>query len=247
MGKSLLDVQRDLRIKAVYISAIENGDIDAFPNKAFIAGYVRSYARYLKVDPEDFLREFCEFSGVPYELWEKPNLSLPVIKDANHNLSKPIPTGSDNRFSGKSANNWLLANRALSKKSRKNKSNPFDQWLISAAVLAIFTAIFIYVSFPFSGEAITEHKGLVSFFSGIVVFMSVNWLNPRFFFMKLVYLFFFPILASTIFGLSFQIEGRGDYFGGFVTSTGESDHSIIWPVSILIALAMYFQFLTNRE
>ncbi len=63
MGKSLLDVQRDLRIKAAYISAIENCDPSVFPNPGFVAGYVRSYARYLKLDPEDIFRAFCTESG----------------------------------------------------------------------------------------------------------------------------------------------------------------------------------------
>ena len=35
MGKSLLDVQRELRIKASYIAAIENSDPSAFDNKSF--------------------------------------------------------------------------------------------------------------------------------------------------------------------------------------------------------------------
>jgi cytoskeletal protein RodZ len=52
LGKSLLDVERELRIRATYIAAIENGDIGAFQSAGFIAGYVRSYARYLGMDPE---------------------------------------------------------------------------------------------------------------------------------------------------------------------------------------------------
>ena len=57
MGKSLLDVQRELRIKASYIAAIENCDPDAFDTPGFIAGYVRSYARYLGHGPgRDFRR-----------------------------------------------------------------------------------------------------------------------------------------------------------------------------------------------
>ncbi|HSF92613.1 MAG TPA: helix-turn-helix domain-containing protein, partial [Paracoccaceae bacterium] len=36
LGKSLLDVQRDLRVKASYISAIENCDISVFPNPGFV-------------------------------------------------------------------------------------------------------------------------------------------------------------------------------------------------------------------
>ncbi|MEM8730890.1 MAG: RodZ domain-containing protein [Pseudomonadota bacterium] len=63
MGKSLLDVQRELRIKATYIAAIENSDPSAFDTPGFIAGYVRSYARYLNMDPEECFEAFCLESG----------------------------------------------------------------------------------------------------------------------------------------------------------------------------------------
>lgn len=63
LGKSLLDVQRELKIKASYISAIENADPSVFETPGFIAGYVRSYARYLGMDPEGAFDVFCEESG----------------------------------------------------------------------------------------------------------------------------------------------------------------------------------------
>ncbi|MQY42932.1 DUF4115 domain-containing protein [Epibacterium sp. SM1969] len=63
MGKSLLDVQRELRIKASYIAAIENTDPSVFDTPGFIAGYVRSYARYLNMDPDRAFSAFCEESG----------------------------------------------------------------------------------------------------------------------------------------------------------------------------------------
>ena len=63
LGKSLLDVQRELRIKASYIAAIENSDPTAFDTPGFIAGYVRSYARYLGMDPDDTYAVFCAESG----------------------------------------------------------------------------------------------------------------------------------------------------------------------------------------
>ncbi|MFW8592705.1 helix-turn-helix domain-containing protein [Cribrihabitans neustonicus] len=63
MGKSLLDVQRELRIKASYVAAIENCDPSAFDTPGFIAGYVRSYARYLGMDPEQAFAAFCRESG----------------------------------------------------------------------------------------------------------------------------------------------------------------------------------------
>ena len=59
MSKSLLDVQRELKIKAGYIAAIENCDVSAFETPGFVAGYVRSYARYLGMDPESTFRRFC--------------------------------------------------------------------------------------------------------------------------------------------------------------------------------------------
>ena len=63
LGKSLLDVQRELRIKASYIAAIEACDPDAFDTPGFIAGYVRSYARYLNMDPDRAFAIFCTESG----------------------------------------------------------------------------------------------------------------------------------------------------------------------------------------
>ncbi len=63
LGLSLLDVQRELRIKADFLAAIEDSNPDGFDSPGFIAGYVRSYARYLKVDPEAAFAQFCAESG----------------------------------------------------------------------------------------------------------------------------------------------------------------------------------------
>lgn len=63
LGKSLLDVQRELRIRASYVAAIENCDTSAFDTPSFISGYVRSYARYLGMDPDWTFRRFCAESG----------------------------------------------------------------------------------------------------------------------------------------------------------------------------------------
>ena len=62
-GKSLLDVQRDLKIKTEYIMAVENSDPLVFDTPGFIAGYVRSYAKYLGMDPEEAFVLFCSESG----------------------------------------------------------------------------------------------------------------------------------------------------------------------------------------
>lgn len=63
LGKSLLDVEGDLRIKAHMLTAIEDCDLSGFQNQSVIAGYVRSYARYLGMDAEDCYERFCQESG----------------------------------------------------------------------------------------------------------------------------------------------------------------------------------------
>jgi len=63
LGKSLVEVQNELKIKAAYISAIENCDPLAFDTPGFVSGYVRSYARYLNLDPDQIFEKFCLESG----------------------------------------------------------------------------------------------------------------------------------------------------------------------------------------
>ena len=63
LGKSLLDVERDIRIRASYIASIEMTDPEAFVTPGFIPGYVRSYARYLGMDPEETFDTFCQECG----------------------------------------------------------------------------------------------------------------------------------------------------------------------------------------
>ena len=94
LGKSLLDVQRDLRIKASYIAAIENCDVAVFPNQGFVAGYVRSYARYLKLDPESVFQRFCEesrFGGVNAGLTAQKKSSGKIVASGPVKVAKDDP------------------------------------------------------------------------------------------------------------------------------------------------------------
>ncbi|MGS4946576.1 helix-turn-helix domain-containing protein [Meridianimarinicoccus sp. RP-17] len=63
LGKSLLDVQRDIKIKAEYLAGIEDADLSVFETPGFIAGYVKSYARYLGMSPDWVYQRFCSESG----------------------------------------------------------------------------------------------------------------------------------------------------------------------------------------
>lgn len=78
LSKSLLDVQRELRIKASYIAAIENCDVAAFETPGFVAGYVRSYARYLGLDPDWAFARFCNEANFTVAHGMSPSASGPV-------------------------------------------------------------------------------------------------------------------------------------------------------------------------
>lgn len=93
MGKSLLDVQRELRIKASYIAAIENSDPEAFDTPGFIAGYVRSYARYLDMDPDRAFAVFCVESG--FTVAHGMSADASVIKKSARDDRKNSGLGAD--------------------------------------------------------------------------------------------------------------------------------------------------------
>lgn len=103
LGKSLEDIQSDLKISSKYILAIENGDLSVFDTYGFIAGYVRTYARYLNMDAEKSYRQFCEETGFDGAVAEtSKNISVfsgrlhssiplsPVANDADIVLKEPI-------------------------------------------------------------------------------------------------------------------------------------------------------------
>lgn len=63
LGKTLEDVQKETRLRIEFLLGIENADITAFPAPSFIAGYVRSYASHLNLDPDECFNQFCKESG----------------------------------------------------------------------------------------------------------------------------------------------------------------------------------------
>ena len=58
LGWSLPDVANGLRIRLVYLEAIEEGRLSALPGKAYAVGFVRTYATSLGLDPDEVARRF---------------------------------------------------------------------------------------------------------------------------------------------------------------------------------------------
>lgn len=91
LGKSLLDVQRELKIKATHIAAIENADIAAFEAQGFIAGYVRSYARYLGLDPDESFARFCREANFTVAHGMSPGASHTAVSAVRSRKTAPNP------------------------------------------------------------------------------------------------------------------------------------------------------------
>ncbi len=63
MGKSVEDVGLALHIGQRYLRGIEEGNFDRWPEKVFSTGFIRSYAKYLSVDPGPVLAEYESTQG----------------------------------------------------------------------------------------------------------------------------------------------------------------------------------------
>ncbi|QIE44776.1 DUF4115 domain-containing protein [Pseudohalocynthiibacter aestuariivivens] len=100
LGKSLLDVERELRIKASYVAAIENADPDAFDTPGFIPGYVRSYARYLGMDPDRAYAVFCAESG--FSTAHGMSAAASSIRKADDPISRAQSKRGDDRLTSPS-------------------------------------------------------------------------------------------------------------------------------------------------
>lgn len=65
-GESTADVARHLRLRENYIDAIERGSFDTLPGVVYAVGFLRSYARHLRLDAEDLIQRFKEeVSDIP--------------------------------------------------------------------------------------------------------------------------------------------------------------------------------------
>lgn len=79
-GETLSDVSKGLCINIELLESIENGDLSRFSTLSSVSGYVRSYAKYLGMDPQDSFEKFCKESGFK---GAQGNLSQGKIKTTN--------------------------------------------------------------------------------------------------------------------------------------------------------------------
>ncbi|MBN43097.1 MAG: hypothetical protein CL573_06380 [Alphaproteobacteria bacterium] len=59
-GRTVADVAQNLRIRRIYLEAIEDGRFDELPGAIYAVGFVRSYAAYLNLDVPQLVARFKE-------------------------------------------------------------------------------------------------------------------------------------------------------------------------------------------
>jgi cytoskeletal protein RodZ len=66
-NKSLDDASKETKIAKKYLIAIENEEFDVFPGETYVIGFMRNYAQFLGLDPDDVVRRYKE-----YKIQEQP-------------------------------------------------------------------------------------------------------------------------------------------------------------------------------
>ncbi len=62
-GLEIADAARSLRIRAVYLAALEEGRFADLPGPTYVAGFLRAYGRFLDLDGDELVRRFKDESG----------------------------------------------------------------------------------------------------------------------------------------------------------------------------------------
>ena len=84
-GLFIEQIARDTNISKKYIEAIENENFSEMPGEAYLLGFLRSYAEYLDIDPDEIVAIYkntkIQEQPVPEELIpnKKPSLSTTVV------------------------------------------------------------------------------------------------------------------------------------------------------------------------
>ena len=84
---SVADVARQLKLSAWQIEALEAGQYQKLPGTVFVRGFIRNYARLLRLDPEALLRAAGD--SLP---WTAPRSDTPPSHDI------PFPTAGNRRW-----------------------------------------------------------------------------------------------------------------------------------------------------
>lgn len=139
-GISIFQVEIDTRIRATVLQMIEDGDYTHLPPEPFLRGLVRSYANYLRIDPNDALDLLsvdlitppppravpAKSSAAPARVQPEPAPNYPAMQPTASESVSVAPVA------GRTVTNWLETLRQL------NLPMPV---LISVAIIVAFACV----------------------------------------------------------------------------------------------------------
>src|ERR1700756_1574092 len=77
-GLSLSDVSEQIRIRSVYLAAIEEENWKAIGAPGYVRGFLRTYPRFLGLDPEEIIGIFNGTPVTPQAPPQRPAAPPPV-------------------------------------------------------------------------------------------------------------------------------------------------------------------------
>ncbi len=156
---SVEEVTLQTRIQAVFINAIEEGRFDKIQSLVSLKGFVRSYARFLKVDDVETLKRLSVFLSGTSSMLSAALPSLKEAKLAEDNPAQtslfPLESASQNQpvvkphpglTSEAMSNDIILDMGTVGERTRK--TSPYAQWIgASVACLVVVFLLKFYAPF----------------------------------------------------------------------------------------------------
>jgi len=133
-GLSVQHVAASLKLSVKIINAIEAGDGSQLPAKTFVRGFVRSYAEFLKLNPEVVLRQFQEEMGTTSPL---PKVPPPPPSSPGESIKGAKPAlrqTSQNYTHTKSVTSASIKQQNM---EEQNLNNKIIMFLFGAVVLVV--------------------------------------------------------------------------------------------------------------
>src|SRR5215211_5326600 len=83
-GITIEDAERDTHVSRRYLQALEAEDFSVFPAPVYARGFLRTYARYLGLNPDEVIRIFPSVD-LATEVTPLPRVSRPASQPINVN------------------------------------------------------------------------------------------------------------------------------------------------------------------
>lgn len=153
---SLNDIEKETKIRKLYIKAIEEGDYGKIPGEVFLKGFIKTYAKMLGLDGQALVEEYKkEKNGLPAAEAEKEPAAEekqpePEVPAEEEKPAEPAPRKADEKHeSGRASILNTESNEYLKPQSSGGKKNIV---ILAVIIVAIIAAAAVYISSQSSDE-----------------------------------------------------------------------------------------------